>query len=163
MALTDQGGTQMPRHTEKLTGKQEAFVIAYVGDARFNATDAARLAGYSGNDATLAVQGSENIRKPKILQAIKARLQDKIGDADRALAEVASIAFDQDHEAKDRLKALHMLLRAFGAFDDKKTITHNVSEGASLMEAAAQIFGFEGGGERAPGEGDDSPVDLEDS
>lgn len=154
----------MPKHTEKLTGKQEAFVVAYVGDARFNATDAARLSGYSGNDTTLAVVGSENLKKPKIREAIKARLKDKIGDADRSLAEVASIAFDRGHEAKDRLKALNMLLRAFGAFDDRKTITHSVQEGATLKEAVRTIFGFDGTGERQKEEAPDAgPIDMVDA
>jgi phage terminase small subunit len=57
-----------------LTGKQQAFVNAYLGPANFNATEAARLAGYAGNDATLAAVGYENLRKPQIAEAINIRL-----------------------------------------------------------------------------------------
>lgn len=55
----------------KLTGKQEAFIAFYLGDARQNATEAARLAGYAGNDKTLGVVGCENLAKPKIAAAIQ--------------------------------------------------------------------------------------------
>jgi len=43
-----------------LTIKQQKFVDSYSG----NATEAARLAGYAGNDTTLASIGNENLRKP---------------------------------------------------------------------------------------------------
>ncbi len=52
-----------------LTQKQRKFIAAYAG----NGTEAARVAGYDGNDATLAQVASENLRKPEIAAAIKAR------------------------------------------------------------------------------------------
>lgn len=60
---------------QTLTEKQRRFVEAYMGAARGNATEAARLAGYKGNDVTLAAVGSENLRKPQIAQAIEERRQ----------------------------------------------------------------------------------------
>lgn len=56
----------------KLTPKQQAFVDAYTGAARGNATEAARMAGYKGNATTLAAVGAENLRKPQIQAAIRA-------------------------------------------------------------------------------------------
>ncbi len=56
----------------KLTLKQARFVRAYLGDAAGNATEAARRAGYAGNDHTLAAVGSENLRKPAVAAAIEA-------------------------------------------------------------------------------------------
>jgi len=53
----------------KLTPKQQRFVDCYEG----NATDAARQAGYNGNNNTLGQVGDENLKKPKIAAAIKAR------------------------------------------------------------------------------------------
>jgi len=53
-----------------LRGKQKAFINAYLGEANFNATEAARLAKYKGNDATLGQVGYENLRKPEIKKAI---------------------------------------------------------------------------------------------
>jgi hypothetical protein len=66
--------------TQGLNIKQTAFVAAYLGEANGNATEAARIAGYKGNNTTLAVVGAENIRKPYIAEAIeqaKAAILDK--------------------------------------------------------------------------------------
>jgi hypothetical protein len=62
---------------KQLTPKQAAFVAAYVGPARGNATEAARLAGYRGNAKTLGAVGDENLDKPGIKEAIAAH-RDKI-------------------------------------------------------------------------------------
>lgn len=53
-----------------LTTKQEAFVAAYIGQARGNATEAARIAKYQGSSETLASVGAENLRKPQIIERI---------------------------------------------------------------------------------------------
>lgn len=53
-----------------LSDKQHAFVAAYLGPARMNATEAASLAGYAGNRVTLASVGRENLEKPQIKAAI---------------------------------------------------------------------------------------------
>lgn len=50
-----------------LTPKQHAFVAAYIGPARGNASEAARLAGYQGS---LRAIGYENLTKPDIISAI---------------------------------------------------------------------------------------------
>jgi Terminase small subunit len=54
----------------KLTTKQEAFIAAYLGEARFNATKAAIMAGYS--EKTAQPIGAENLSKPMIQSAIQA-------------------------------------------------------------------------------------------
>ena len=53
----------------KLTPKQEAFVDAFIETG--NATEAAKRAGYS--EKTAGAVGAENLKKPKIKQAIEAR------------------------------------------------------------------------------------------
>lgn len=55
----------------ELTPKQKTFVSAYV--ATGNATEAARRAGYSGSDNTLAQMGLENLKKPHIKAALESR------------------------------------------------------------------------------------------
>lgn len=60
---------------DKLTPKQKLFVEHYCGQANGNATEAASLAGYSGERATLATTGWENLRKPKIRRAIDKLLE----------------------------------------------------------------------------------------
>ncbi|MDR3707491.1 MAG: terminase small subunit [Capsulimonadaceae bacterium] len=75
-----------------LKGKQKAFADAYLGVARFNATKAAQLAGYSGSNATLAQTGSENLRKPDIALYIAARIEAGSMEAKECLARLADIA-----------------------------------------------------------------------
>jgi len=50
----------------RLTLKQRKFVTCLLGPANGNQTLAARMAGYRGDDRQLAVQGSVNMRNPKI-------------------------------------------------------------------------------------------------
>lgn len=57
----------------KLTIKQRLFVSAYLANG-YNATQAAREAGYKGNDVTLGSVGTENLHKPLIAAAIHARV-----------------------------------------------------------------------------------------
>jgi phage terminase small subunit len=66
-----------------LTAKQTAFVHWYCSAAvNMNATEAARRAGYKGNDKTLAVMGAENMGKPKIRALIDKRLERALSGAD---------------------------------------------------------------------------------
>ncbi len=58
-----------------LTGKQWAFAHAYV--ECLNKTEAAAIAGYTGNRPTLAAIGSENFKKPKIKAAIDKLLEER--------------------------------------------------------------------------------------
>lgn len=52
-----------------LSSKQERFCLEYINTAG-NATEAARRAGYKGNDNQLGQMGFENLRKPKIQERI---------------------------------------------------------------------------------------------
>lgn len=82
----------MSQKRRKLSGKQRAFIEAYLGDANFNATQAARLAGYKGNDVTLASVGWENLRKPQIKQRISECFAESAMSADEVLARLAEQA-----------------------------------------------------------------------
>jgi phage terminase small subunit len=73
-----------------LTAKQALFVAHYLDC--LNATEAARRAGYAGNDNTLASVGRENLRKPQIRTAVTAGLSEKAMPADEVLARLAEIA-----------------------------------------------------------------------
>ena len=54
----------------RMTHKQSLFVVYYLGDADGNATEAARLAGYKGNDHQLQTTGSETLSSPVVQAAI---------------------------------------------------------------------------------------------
>lgn len=94
-----------------LTTKQEAFVAAYIGEARGNATEAARLAGYKGSDATLASVGAENLRKPQIASHI-AKQREKIEQ--RAIADLQARVDGYD----DRRSALLRIVAERGVSPD---------------------------------------------
>jgi phage terminase small subunit len=53
-----------------LTARQEAFIAAYIGPARFVGVRAAKLAGYRGNDKTLSVTVADLLGNPRIAEAI---------------------------------------------------------------------------------------------
>ena len=105
----------------RLTQKQRLFVEAYVGEARGNATEAARLAGYKGRDTTLAQVGAENLRKPYIASAIEKRAEE-MREASGALTpeEIhelwGDIARDTQQSTKDRLKASELAAKSQGMF-----------------------------------------------
>ncbi len=89
----------------RLTDKQKLFVEAYL--KCWNATEAARCAGYQGNDNTLGSVGWENMQKPAIAAAISKRLSEKAMSADEVLMRLADMArgdiseFVQDYGAID--------------------------------------------------------------
>lgn len=73
---------QVPTSTEKgeakpaklLTLKQQLFVEAYTGEAKSNATQACRLAGYQGSDDVLRHRGHVLRHTPHVAAAIAAKL-----------------------------------------------------------------------------------------
>jgi phage terminase small subunit len=71
-----------------LTDKQQAFVEHYL--TCWNASEAARLAGYSPK--TAAKIGSENLQKPDIARVIEARLAELKMGADEVLTRLADHA-----------------------------------------------------------------------
>ena len=77
-------------HKNGLTNKQRAFIEHYL--ECWNATEAARQAGYGGNDNALASIGSQNLRKLKIRSHIEDRLNAKAMTADEVLARLSQQA-----------------------------------------------------------------------
>lgn len=77
-----------------LTIKQQLFCKYYL--ETLNATEAARRAGYKGNENTLANVGSDNIRKPKIRAYIDEQLAALTMSADEVLFSLDKIARGAD-------------------------------------------------------------------
>lgn len=73
---------------EKLTPKQRAFVDAYLGKARGNGAEAARIAGYSDPD----VSAFDCKRNPVIRAHIDAVLESRSLSAQEVLAELTDVA-----------------------------------------------------------------------
>jgi hypothetical protein len=106
-----------------LSEKQRRFVEAYMGAAAGNATQAARLAGYKGNDVTLASVGAENLRKPQIAEAIA-----NVQQADPLIAtreerqqfwSAVLRGVEPGASMPDRLKASELLGKSGGDFIDR--------------------------------------------
>lgn len=94
---------------EGLTTKQRLFIESYLSNG-FNATEAARQAGYKGDARTLAVIGFENLRKPNIAAVVSERMNEAAMGANEVLARLSAIAdgdvtYFLDEDGKFDLKA----------------------------------------------------------
>jgi phage terminase small subunit len=114
---------------KKLTDKQKIFCKEYIID--FNATRAAKASGYSVKTAGRI--GGENVQKPEIQKQIK-KLMSKREErteisADRVVKELAKIGFSNEFdiegftrlEMKDKIKAIELLGRHVGAFNNDES------------------------------------------
>jgi phage terminase small subunit len=72
-----------------LSLKQQLFVEAYLGEAKGNATEAARVAGYKNP----RISGSENLTKPAILARISERVSEAAMPANEVLRLLSEQAF----------------------------------------------------------------------
>lgn len=109
--------------TDKLTERQKRFVEAYQG----NAAEAAIAAGYSAKTAYTI--GSENLRKPQIVAAIKAR-QDKtvkpmIANREARQKFWTETMLSQDVKMPERLKASELLGKSEGDFLERVEAKHS--------------------------------------
>lgn len=77
---------------EKLTPKEQKFVECYLGEAHFNATQAAALAGYKGNRNVLGVMAYRLLRKAKIKAEIDEVLSAMTMPANVVLERLTEIA-----------------------------------------------------------------------
>ena len=120
----------------KLTAKQQRFVDAWDG----NATAAAKAAGYKGNDVTLQAVGSENLRKPLIAEAIKARELAKRSALIKSRQERqewwSKLMDDQLLDMAERLRASELLAKSEGDFIKKVEVTGKVTIEQLVTEAA---------------------------
>lgn len=105
--------------SKKLTAKQQAFVDAYAG----NGTQAARAAGYTGSDATLAVTASDLLRNPNVASAIQKRQAPKkkglIASREERQAFWTRVMRSKSFEPRDRLKAAELLGKSEADFTEK--------------------------------------------
>jgi hypothetical protein len=103
--------------TGDLTCKQRMFVDSYLSNG-FNATEAARAAGYRGkDDHSLASIGYENLRKPEISAAVQQRMNEAAMSANEVLARLSKIARGEvvdflDEDGKFDLRTARRLQKA---------------------------------------------------
>lgn len=75
-----------------LTPKQQTFLKFYLGEANFNATEAARLAGYSGEDSVLRASASRLLHSPKVAAAFRAAWEERGMEPAEIIGRLADIA-----------------------------------------------------------------------
>lgn len=102
-----------------LTPREKRFVEAYLRNGG-NATQAAKAAGYNGEDTSLAVMGSIVLRRLNVRQAIDIASEFDPGIADRRerLHYWSALMRDITSAHKDRLKASEILAKVFRDYDD---------------------------------------------
>lgn len=125
-----------------------SFAMAYVGEANGNGTEAARIAGYKGNDTTLAAVSYENLRKPQIASLIEqlrsdaeSKLRKPIFTAAQVLEKLTDIASADWRDfvqvkyndsgdivsailpLKDQLKALELLGKYHALYSEKLIVS----------------------------------------
>jgi phage terminase small subunit len=129
-----------------LTGKQKLFVEYYVGEAVFNATKAAKLAGYGTTPLAIRRAGCDNLRVPEIRAAIDAAMAAKVATgkvmgADEVLAELSAVArIPADGDSKDvknKVAALTTLAKYHGLLVDR--IDHTTKGQALNFAALVQL------------------------
>ena len=126
----------MTEKRKKLTAKQSTFIDAYLGEAKMNAAQAARIAGYKHPET----QGAENLRKlrPWIDKVMNERHSNAIATQEeiqkfftavvrgKVKEEVVSNSgkiLEVPASTKDRLKAAECMGRAYGMFTERKEIS----------------------------------------
>lgn len=138
-----------------LTTKQEAFVLAYIGKARFNATKAAEMAGYPTRSAYQ--RGHELVKNSEIAARIKAELESRAVPAQAVLDELASVAMAPWEafiktvtdpktgtelpvalDLSNKVRAMEILAKAHGLLTDKIDLSGNLTATVELVGVAAE-------------------------
>jgi len=100
------------------TLKQSRFVTAYVLNGG-NGRQAAKEAGYQGNDHTLAQIAHENLIKPDIVGALREPLESEEELRERVIRELKSLAFALPNDGLGvmaKLRSLELLAKCLGSF-----------------------------------------------
>lgn len=151
-----------------LTPKQLAFVNHFIETK--NGTQAAKLAGYAGNDVTLAVVAYENLRKPQIVSALNARLQAFQIGADEVLAELGQIARfplekcgteDSPVKTTDKLKALDMAGKYLQLWDKPQQEASLTPESIELIGQSLLSAMQEAAARKRLSEGESQVIDVQ--
>jgi phage terminase small subunit len=100
--------------------KRKAFIRAYLGDAHGNATEAAKIAGYS--EKTAGQIGFKLLKHPEVQRALSRVVQRVDSSTERCIANVSAIANRDAPKASalDILKANELLLKVNGALRDRQ-------------------------------------------
>lgn len=117
----------------KLTPKMRAFIEAYMGEARFNAVEACRIAGYAHPEASSRDLMNKSHR---VREEIESRLEELLPSDNELLMELVSIAKakhgDEWIKASDKRQAIKDLMELRGKLIHKHEVT-GASEIAAIL------------------------------
>ncbi len=106
-----------PKDEHGLTLKQRRFVDAYMGEANGNATEAARMAGYSqSSPAVTQHAGHEVLRNPNVRSEIERIYSSRVASRAERQAFWTDTMRSGAHEMGHRLKATELLGKTQGDF-----------------------------------------------
>jgi len=132
----------------RLTPKQRIWLAEYLGGARFNATEAARRAGYKDAE----VSGLDNKQNPVVAARVREVLSAQCLSSDEVLAELRDVAtaewrdfltiktdprtgatVDVRMDLSNKVKALELLGKAHGIFTDRVDISGSLTSRVELV------------------------------
>ena len=120
-----------PRVSERV----ERFIKAYVGEARQNATEAARMAGYKAA-RSIGWQLTHKFRdliEAELLKTKSTALM-SVEEAQKLMSDIARGTLPNPNPSQ--LKALELALKMHGMLNDKLNISYDRSELSSQLDAA---------------------------
>lgn len=121
---------------KRLPEKRRRFVEAYLGEAKGNSTEAARIAGYKHPN----VEGSRLLAQASVRAAVDERMAaDPMVKTREQILRWWSDMMNSGEEARDRIKASELLAKAHGMFVQK--VEHSGPNGNPIEVAAAQADG----------------------
>ncbi|WP_288638846.1 terminase small subunit [uncultured Lentilactobacillus sp.] len=128
--------------TRKLTDKQKAFIDAYCSVSKYNATDAARRAGYKhpnkqgpetlvklGDEVSLRMQelqkksGASIMNQQELAEFFSNVTKGK--ETEKVVANTGKVV-EVPVSMKDRIKTAELLGKSYGMFVDKKEVSGNL-------------------------------------
>ena len=139
---------------DELSAKRRAFVLAYVGEAMSNATEAARIAGYAHpgpqgyrllknvHVAKAIADASQRVDEQRILTAVECQVilsriaLGEIGDPETNLA--GELVGMSPTRAETRIKAIDRLAKMRG-YDAPKQIEHRELRSAPTRVVLARV------------------------
>jgi len=129
-----------------LTAREQAFVLAFVGEAAGNQAKAAELAGYAKGSAK--VTACRLMQKANVKAAIANRAanltRQSIADAAERREILTAIARSKDSEHRDVAKAIDVLNKMDGLYIQKVEhsgnvdIVHRLAQGRARVSQARQ-------------------------
>lgn len=104
-----------------LTHKQQLFVEAYLAEP--NGVKAARTAGYSGSYSVLGKTAHDLLKKDKVREALRFRVEEAVVRADEVLNGIKEIAFNPAEKAADRLRGYELLGKHLALFTERSDVS----------------------------------------